>query len=162
MEKTRVEQEYNKEFGAIVFPDKPLQDMTLEETHQWVLDQREYLAKQAPLRAAWIAGDEDAKKQLRALVEETTAKCKPLTDTFTYSEEDATEHNLYVVILEICRHGDAYNTIIRTEIATSPESAIAQANDQYRYASDSDYEVEAHAVLLHHSEAQFIYQTNGG
>ena len=91
MAKTKVEQGYNGEFGTIIFPTEPLPDMTLEETHQCLLSEREYLARQAPLRAAWINGDQEAGRKLKELVEETTAKCPPLTGTFTYTEEDVKE-----------------------------------------------------------------------
>ena len=35
---------------------------------EWVKNQREYLEKQAPLRAAWINGDEEAGRKLHELV----------------------------------------------------------------------------------------------
>jgi hypothetical protein len=58
---------------------------------QWLDFQREYLAKQAPLRAAWLKGDEAAGDQLRQLVEEYTAKCPPITGTIHYTQEQVDE-----------------------------------------------------------------------
>ncbi len=58
---------------------------------EWVKNQREYLEKQAPLRAAWINGDEEAGRKLHELVEETTKKCPPITGTFTYTQADVEE-----------------------------------------------------------------------
>lgn len=57
----------------------------------WLQVQLDYLKKQAPLRAAWINGDEETGEQLKALVAETTVKCPPLTGTFTYTQQDVEE-----------------------------------------------------------------------
>jgi hypothetical protein len=54
------------------------------ENEEWVKIQRDYLEKQAPLRAAWINGDEEAGKELKKLVAETEAECPPITGAFTY------------------------------------------------------------------------------
>lgn len=58
---------------------------------EWLKLQREYLEKQAPLRVAWINGDEEAGKKLRQLVAETNAKCPPLTGAFRYTQADVEE-----------------------------------------------------------------------
>jgi hypothetical protein len=58
---------------------------------QWLQNQREYLEKQAPLRAAWVNGDEAAGEQLKQLVAEYTEKCPPITGTFRYTQEQADE-----------------------------------------------------------------------
>ncbi len=60
---------------------------------EWIKNQRDYLERQAPLRAAW--NDESlpqeerdaAGKALRQLVAEVTEKCPPLTGTFYYTKK---------------------------------------------------------------------------
>jgi hypothetical protein len=63
----------------------------MSNNEQWLKDQQEYLEKQAPLRAAWLNGDEDAGEQLRQLIAESTAKFPPITGTFHYTQEQVDE-----------------------------------------------------------------------
>ena len=60
---------------------------------EWIKNQRDYLERQAPLRAAW--NDENLSQEerdaagdaLRQLVAETTEKCPPLTGTLRLSSQ---------------------------------------------------------------------------
>ena len=71
--------------------------MKQEQRDGWIGCQREYMDKQAPLRATWLNEElpadvrAEAKRQLLLLVEETTRKCPPITGTFTYTDEDVKE-----------------------------------------------------------------------
>lgn len=60
----------------------------MSNNDQWLKDQKDYLKKQAPLRSAWLKGDEAAGEQLKKLVAEVTAKHPPITGTFHYTQED--------------------------------------------------------------------------
>jgi hypothetical protein len=62
-------------------------ELQMTSNNQWLKDQKEYLEKQAPLRAAWLNGDEDAGRKLKELVAEYTAKQPPLAGTFSYTQE---------------------------------------------------------------------------
>jgi hypothetical protein len=61
---------------------------------EWIAAQREYLQKQASLRATWLDESqpdevrERAYLALRQLVAETEEKCPPLTGIFYYTEEE--------------------------------------------------------------------------
>lgn len=67
------------------------------DNQEWVRIQRDYLEKQAPLRATWLdeslpAEDRAAAyEQLTTLIQETTKKCPPITGTFYYTQEEADE-----------------------------------------------------------------------
>lgn len=72
-------------------------DISAEEWEKRRLVMDEYMDRQTPLRAAWLDKSlpaevrEEAGRKLTALIAEVTAKCPPITGTFTYTDEDVEE-----------------------------------------------------------------------